>query len=88
MKRKKANGHTRRVNRRVNDRKSIVKARGRVLQRAIKQGTISNDEVKAVMKVHQAWYHLNKMAEAGVLKRTGYDSWEPVRRRGRPPTAI
>jgi predicted ArsR family transcriptional regulator len=77
--RKKSNGR-----RAVNDRKSTIKARGRVLRKALKQGEISNEEARQVMGLHQVWYHLNKLAEAGVLKRTGHNAWEPVRQRGRP----
>ena len=81
MKRKqKSNGQ----HRQVNDHKSIIRARGRVLRKALKQGAITNEQARQVMGRHQVWYHLNKLAEAGVLKRTGYNAWEPVRQRGRP----
>lgn len=80
MKRKrKSNGQ-----RAVNDRKSVTRARGRVLSRALKQGAITNEEARQVMGLSQVWYHLHRLAKAGVLRRTGYDTWSPIRRRGRP----
>lgn len=81
--RKKINGR-----RQVNDRKSTMKARGRVLSRAIKKGAITNEEAKRAGGWAQSWYHLHKLAQAGVLRREGYDMWVPVRRRGRPPEMI
>lgn len=81
MKRKKKRANGRRA---VNDRKSVIEARNRVLRKALKQGEISNEEARYVMGLAQVWYHLNKLAEAGLLKRTGYNTWSPIRRRGRP----
>lgn len=85
-KRKRKISHTngRNGRRAVNDRQSVIKARGRVLQKALKQGEISNEEARQVMGLAQVWYHLNVLAEAGLLKRKEYNTWIPVRRRGRP----
>jgi hypothetical protein len=77
--RKKSNGQ-----RQINDRKTTKDARIRVVKRALKKGSITNEEAKKVGKWNQCYYHLNKLAEAGLLKRTGYNTWEPTRRRGRP----
>jgi hypothetical protein len=68
----------------VNDHKSTIKARSRLLRRAKKQGMITNKEARQIMGRPQVWYHLNLLAEAGVLKRTAYNEWTPIRRRGRP----
>jgi hypothetical protein len=73
--RRKSNGL-----RAVNDRKTVQKARNRVLNRARKQGTITNAQARQVMGLPQVWYHLNLLAEAGVLKRTAYNQWEPTKR--------
>lgn len=78
-KRKGLNGHQQ-----VNDRNTTIKARGRVLRKALRQGAITNEQAKRIGRWNQAYYHLRKLAQAGVLKRTGYNTWEPIRRRGRP----
>jgi hypothetical protein len=83
---RKINGSGRR--RRVNSRKHTKEARNRVLNRALKRGAITNDEAKRVGGWAQSWYHLHKLAKAGVLKRTAYNTWEPIRRRGRPSTIL
>jgi Fe2+ or Zn2+ uptake regulation protein len=75
--RRKSNGL-----RAVNDRKTVQRARQRVLQRALKQGTITNKDARQAMGLPQVWYHLNLLAKAGVLKRTAYNTWK-VTRRGR-----
>lgn len=85
MKRKRRKHNNGRSGRRaVNDRQNIIKARNRVLQRALKQGEISNEEARRVMGLSQVWYHLNVLAQAGLLKREEYNCWVPIRRRGRP----
>jgi hypothetical protein len=85
--RRKVNGRNGRI-REVNDRESVSKARNRILQRAIKQGMITNEQARQVMGLPQVWYHLNLLARAGMLKRAGYNTWVPVKRRGRPPAHI
>jgi hypothetical protein len=78
--RRKSNGQ-----RAVNERKTVQRARAMVLKRALKLGTITNEEARQVMGLPQVWYHLNLLAQAGVLKRASYNTWVPVKRRGRPP---
>ena len=79
----KPNGRRRQI-RQVNDRKSVQKARMRLLTYAREKGSVNNSQAKRLLGLPQAYYHLNKLAEAGVLKRTDYDEWTPVKRRGRP----
>jgi hypothetical protein len=88
MKRRKRKSNGRRQHRQVNDRKTTMKARNRVLTQALRKGVVTNEEAKRLGGWAQSWYHLNKLAKAGVLKRTAYNTWEPVRRRGRPSTAL
>jgi hypothetical protein len=83
--RRKSNGHQRRA---VNDRQSVVDARSRLLRAALKKGVITNDDAKRILDRPQCWYHLNLLAEAGVLKRQGYNTWVPVKRRGRLPAQV
>jgi hypothetical protein len=71
----KPNGHK---------RKSIVRSRMRVLKAARKAGSITNAEAKAIGRWDQAWFHLNKMCKAGVLRHISYNEWAPVRIKGRP----
>lgn len=78
MKRKRSNGRQR-----VNDRNTTKQARIRVMKRALDKGSITNKQAKKIGKWNQCYYHLNKLAEAGLLKRTAYNTWEPIRRRGR-----
>jgi hypothetical protein len=58
-----------------------VQARARVLDWARKTGSISNAQACKVGRWGQAWYHLNKLTEAGLLRRTGFNVWVPVKRR-------
>jgi len=60
----------------------------RVLKRALERGMVTNEEAKRIGNFNQAYYHLNKLAQAGVLKRTGYNTWVPVRRKGRRPAVV
>jgi hypothetical protein len=77
--RRKSNGSLRAVN----DHKTIERARALVLKRALKRGAITNAEARIVMGLPQVWYHLNLLAQAGVLRRASYNTWVPVKRRGR-----
>jgi len=55
----------------------VAKARERVLKAAKRRGRITNAEASAIGKWDQAWYHLNAMREAGLLKRQGFNEWRP-----------
>ena len=79
--RRKANGRRRRQ---VTTRKATTKARTRVVRHARKKGAVTNDEARRIGRWAQAYYHLNKLAEAGLLKRKEYNTWVPIKRRGRP----
>ena len=65
-------------------RKKVLTARAKVLAEARKVGVISNDRAREVGKWNQSWYHLNAMAEAGLLAHAGYNLWTPVKGKGRP----
>jgi hypothetical protein len=73
MRKTKINGHAR-----------VAKARLRVLKKALQAGHITNEQARRVGHWNQAYYHLNKLAKAGYLKREEYNTWVPIRRRGRP----
>jgi hypothetical protein len=73
--RRKSNGQ-----RAVNAHKTIQRARELVLKKALKQGVITNAQARIVMGLPQVWYHLNLLAEAGVLKRASYNTWIPTKR--------
>ncbi len=63
-------------------------SRNRVLQYARKVGIISNERACKIGDWEQAWYHLNALREAGLLKHAGYNLWSPVRKRGRPRVSL
>lgn len=65
------------------DRATTLEARERVLNEARRRGKITNDKARQIGRWSQAWYHLNKMAEEGVLKRADHNAWMPTNRRGR-----
>lgn len=67
--------------RKVKVRSKTVEARMRVLKEAKRKGVISNDQARAVGGFDQAWYHLNAMVQAGLLKRAGYNQWMPAAKR-------
>lgn len=61
----------------VNTHESTEKSRERVLRVAKKRGLITNAQARAVGQWDQAWYHLNAMRRAGLLKREGFNVWRP-----------
>jgi membrane peptidoglycan carboxypeptidase len=69
-------------------RKATERARKRVLKVARMHGYITNEQAQKAMKLDQVWYHLNILQKAGFLKRTNYNTWEMVRRRGRPRLTV
>jgi hypothetical protein len=66
-------------------RKEISKARLKILLEAQRKGFVTNAKAKKIGGFKQVWFHLNKMVEAGVLERDGFNNWIPAKRRGRPP---
>jgi hypothetical protein len=66
-------------------RRSVLRARGKILREAQKKGFITNARAKKVGKFSQVWFHLKCMEEAGHLKHVDYNTWEPVRRSGPSP---
>jgi hypothetical protein len=75
MRKKKINGHA-----------QVARARLRVLKKAQRVGHITNEQAKKVGGWAQAYYHLNKLAEAGFLRRKEYNTWVPTRRSRFNPT--
>ena len=71
----------RKAARKVKAQSRTLLARARVLKEAQRKGIISNDQARAVGGWDQAWYHLNAMAQAGLLKRAGFNQWLPAGRR-------
>jgi hypothetical protein len=63
-------------------------ARGRVLATALKQGKITHAQARKIGKWSHGLYHLNKLAEAGLLKHAGYNLWRPTRRAANNPDAV
>lgn len=82
MRKRKTNGRRQVIP--VNGREKTLQARTRLMKAALKRGSITNAQAKTLLNKAQAYYHLNKLAEAGLLKREAYDTWVPIRRRGRP----
>lgn len=72
----------------INARRTVQRARGRLLRAALKKGVVTNDDAKRILDRPQCWYHLNLLVEAGYLRRKEYNTWVPVKRRGRPPAQI
>lgn len=72
---KKRNGKAKKI--KVNTHESTEKSRERVLRVARKRGLITNAQARAVGQWDQAWYHLNAMRRAGLLKREGFNIWRP-----------
>ena len=62
---------------RVVKRERVERARERVLKFARREGHITNRLAAAVGGWDQSWYHLNAMAQAGLLKRDGFNTWRP-----------
>lgn len=56
-------------------RESVAKARARVLKEARRRGSITNARARDIGEWDQAWYHLNEMRKAGLLKKTGFNMW-------------
>lgn len=52
-----------------------LKARSRIFTEAHRKGYVTNEKAKRIGNWEQAWYHLSKMAEAGLLKQAGYNKW-------------
>jgi hypothetical protein len=69
-------------------RNSVLRARARVLNEARRIGFITNAKARKIGGWSQAWYHLDKLAEAGLLERADRNTWAAVRRRGRQVRAI
>ena len=68
-------------------RHATAKARKRVLFEARRKGFITTGRAAEVGRWDQAWYHLHKMAKAGVLKRTSLGRWEYPKQPGRRGSA-
>jgi len=67
----------------------VATARLRVLVEAHRRGFVTNARARRIGGWNQSWFHLNKMVEAGVLVRHGFNRWTPspsqmIRKRGRP----
>ena len=58
-------------------RESTQEARERVLRVAKKRGSITNQQASIIGKWAQAWYHLDAMRKAGLLKKGGFNLWKP-----------
>jgi transposase len=58
-------------------RLAVNKARERVLKVARRKGYITNQLATEIGQWQQAWYHLNAMAEDGLLKKEGFNLWRP-----------
>lgn len=66
-------------------RRNTMIARGRILREAEKKGSITNARAKEIGRFTQVWFHLQAMADAGVLEHAGYNTWRPAKRKpGRP----
>jgi hypothetical protein len=61
------------------DREKTARARERVLNEARKRGSITNARAREIGKWDQAWYHLNEMRKAGLLKKGEFNEWRPRR---------
>jgi len=62
---------------RFNSHESSIEARERVLRVAKKRGSITNAQASIVGRWKQAWYHLNAMRRAGMLKKEKFNVWVP-----------
>lgn len=63
--------------RKVNTHRATERSRERVLKVARKRGLITNAQARVIGQWDQAWYHLNAMRQAGLLKREGFNVWRP-----------
>ena len=66
-------------------RRKTRRARRRLLILARKQGFVAAKDARKVGGWAQHWYHLEQLVEAGHLRRTGHDSWVPIKKVGRLP---
>jgi len=62
---------------RKDKREQVARARERVLKVARKYGAITNAQARTIGKWDQAWYHLDAMRRAGLLKRDEFNVWRP-----------
>jgi hypothetical protein len=69
-------------------RRTILKARGKILREAQKNGFITNARAKQVGNFSQVWFHLKCLEDDGYLKHAGYNVWKPVKRLGRPRSSL
>ena len=58
-----------------------ILGRERVLKAARKNGRITHKEACRIGKWDQAQYHLQALAEAGLLKHDKYNNWIPTGRK-------
>ena len=56
-------------------RRSVLRARAKIVREVERKGFITNAKAKKLGKFSQAWFHLQAMADAGVLKHSGYNEW-------------
>jgi predicted ArsR family transcriptional regulator len=63
-----------------------AEARSRVIKFARENGHVTNKEARELLGTAQAYYHLQRLQKAGLLRHAKYNQWVPVKRRkrGRP----
>jgi len=59
------------------NRETTAKARERILKVAKKRGSITHAQARVIGKWDQAWYHLDAMRRAGLLRRDEFNVWRP-----------
>ena len=70
-------------------RRSVLRARGRILREVEKKGSITNARAKKVGKFSQVWFHLKALEAEGFLEHGGYNNWVLAKRgRGRPKQTL
>jgi hypothetical protein len=62
-------------------RETTAKARERVLKVAKRRGYITHNQARIIGRWAQAWYHLNVLARAGLLKKDKHNRWTPRSKR-------
>ena len=66
-------------------RKRVARARRRIVAYARKHGSITNAKAREIGGFAQAFFHLNRLAKAKLLKHVGFNEWVPrAQKPGRP----
>jgi predicted ArsR family transcriptional regulator len=59
-------------------------ARMKIMRYALKHGSITSAKASEISGYRQVYFHLIRLAKAGLLEHAGYNQWKPAGRARRP----